>query len=153
VQYTEKMSCSHFSVSSSYNRQKKTSCPHHAKPTVCLSDYAMSAITLTEGSIQLHEQFYCDKKIHDAGRLDNYHPHPWDGCKNFAKSVHPSWQTSSKQDHHTSLSQTSSTDKARWIFGQVFMRPSYYSTDTSFIMMGSNILSGTDEAKATQPFE
>jgi hypothetical protein len=40
--------------------------------------------------------------------------------------------------HHN----TSSTDEARWIFGQVFMRPSYYSTDTSFIMMGSNILSG-----------
>jgi hypothetical protein len=56
------MGCSHFSISSSYNKQKKTSYPHHAKPIVCLSDYAMNATTMTEGSIQLHEQFYCDKK-------------------------------------------------------------------------------------------
>jgi hypothetical protein len=55
-------------------------------------------------------------------------------------SVHPHqfWQASDKQDtirrylwhwyiHHT----TSSSDEARQIFGQVFMRLSHYSTDTS----------------------
>jgi hypothetical protein len=54
---------------------------------------------------------------------------------------------------HIYSSHTSTIDGARWIFDQVFMRPSYYSTDMSFIMTGSNILLGTDEVKTTQLFE
>jgi hypothetical protein len=41
----------------------------------------------------------------------------------------------------------SSTNEIGRIFGHVFTRLSYCSKDVSFIMMGLNILSGTNEAK------
>jgi hypothetical protein len=45
---------------------------HHVKPTVRLSDYTLSATTMTKGSIQLHElSYFLIKTICDAGRLDD----------------------------------------------------------------------------------